>query len=187
MDAPTIAEMLKFSNLQMAAEALYGYSTRKRDPASMPPGDLLSKTGHFSGAIPSEILRDGNEHASRFVPTEAEKFTGQWVVVDHLSNTTTGFNGTLFFNEAERQYVLSFRSTEFIDDALRDSSGTNRLEIVDRGWAFGRIDDMEAWYRQLRDSGKLRAGAHFSVTGCSLGGHLATAFNLLHGAETLAD
>ena len=88
----------------------------------------------------------GNEHASRFTPTEAEKFKGQWVVKDHLSNTTTGFNGTLFFNEAEKQYVLSLRSTEFIDDALRDSYGTNKLEILDRGGAFGQISDMQAWY-----------------------------------------
>ncbi len=111
MDAPTIAEMLKFANLQMAAEALYGFSTRKRDPVSMSPGDLLSATGHYSGAIPSEVLKDGNEHASRFAQTEAEKFIGQWVVKDHLSNTTTGFSGTLFFNSNTDEYVLSFRST----------------------------------------------------------------------------
>jgi len=177
MAAPTPAEMLKYANLQLAAEALYDF--RAKLTPSQTPGDLISTEGHYFDAIRPDILTTGNEHASRFAPTEAEKFVKDWIVIDHLSNTTTGFSGTLFYNEAEKQYVLSIRSTEFIDDTLRDSVATNAMEIKEFGWAFGQISDMEAWYAQLTKPGGPLEGKHFSVTGYSLGGHLATAFNLL--------
>jgi hypothetical protein len=95
MPAPTIAEMLKYANLQMAAEALYGF--KAKFTPNQDPGSLTDfETGHFNRALTVDILTDGNEHASRFAPTEAEKFAAQWTVVDHISNTTTGFSGTLF-------------------------------------------------------------------------------------------
>lgn len=63
---------------------------------------------------------------------------------------------------------------------MRDNEATNVKEIKDTGWAWGQIADMETWYDELRrDPGKLQ-GQTFSVTGYSLGGHLATAFHLLH-------
>ena len=76
MTTPTVAEMLKYANLQMAAEALYSFNTRKRDPASLVPGDPLSLAGHDSGPIDPEILKTGNEHATRFAPTEAATTKG---------------------------------------------------------------------------------------------------------------
>jgi len=75
---------------------------------------------------------------------------------------------------------MSFRSTEFIDDAARDNQATNTFEIKDTGFAWGQLSDMESWYAELKTGGKLPSGANFSVTGYSLGGQLATAFNLLH-------
>ncbi|WP_162580328.1 calcium-binding protein [Variovorax sp. PBS-H4] len=109
-------------------------------------------------------------------------------MVEHISNTTTGFSGTLF--QALRtdesrgitagELVISFRSTEFIDDAARDNQATNSLEIKEKGWAFGQIDDMKTWVDTLYASGKIAATEPLTVTGYSLGGHLATAFNLLY-------
>ena len=178
MAAPTPAEMLKYANLQLAAEALYDF--RAKLTPSQTPGDLISTEGHYFDAIRPDILTTGNEHASRFAPTEAAAFAAQWKVVDHLSNTTTGFSGTLFQSRSDpNELVLSIRSTEFIDDTLRDSVATNGMEIKEFGWAFGQISDMEAWYAQLTKPGGPLEGKHFSVTGYSLGGHLATAFNLL--------
>ncbi|MCW5655753.1 hypothetical protein [Hydrogenophaga sp.] len=72
--------------------------------------------------------------------------------------------------------MLSFRSTEFADDAARDNQATNVLEIQSFGWAFGQIADMKAWVESLYASGKMAGGAAPTVTGYSLGGHLATAF-----------
>ena len=59
---------------------------------------------------------------------------------------------------------MSFRSTEFIDDAARDNQATNTFEIKDTGFAWGQIADMEAWYAELKaDETKLGNNA-FSVT-----------------------
>jgi Ca2+-binding RTX toxin-like protein len=176
MSVLNIADYLKYANLQMASEALYRYD-------ATPPGTVLVPGARAVGDVPVDVLTTGNLHSSRFTTTEAAKFTDQWTVVEHISNTTTGFSGTLFQRKGSDELVLSFRSTEFLDDAARDHTATNVLEIKEKGWAFGQISDMEDWYETLRTSGKIPDGARFSVTGYSLGGHLATAFNLLHGSE----
>jgi len=143
MPAPTIAETLKFANLQMATEALYRFN-------ATPPGTILTPGDKFVGDIPTTILTAGNLHASKFTSTEATKFAEQWTVVEHVSNTTTGFSGTLLKalkndpsqNIKAGDLVLSFRSTEFLDDHARDNTATNVLEIKEKGFAFGQLNDM---------------------------------------------
>ena len=106
MATPTITDYLKFANLQMAAEAFI------RDPKT---GILAS-----SGQALIDALKAGNNHASRFTQTQATAFADQWKVVDQTPNTPSGFSGTLFqSNTNPNEYVISFRSTEFIDDAIR--------------------------------------------------------------------
>ncbi len=178
---PTLADYLKYANLQMAAEALFDFNATKQG-ANLKPGEHLD-TSAGPVAIDEKWLTTGNLHTNKFTKTEAEKFSSEWVVVEHISNTTTGFSGTLFQRKGSDELVLSFRSTEFLDDAARDNEATNVLEIKEKGWAFGQISDMDSWYRDLKANGKIPAGAQFSVTGYSLGGHLATAFNLLHGND----
>jgi RTX calcium-binding nonapeptide repeat (4 copies) len=164
MPTPAPSTLLTFANLQMAAEA------------------LLDNSGTFTAQLVA-----GNNRASRFTQSQATQFANEWKVVDHKPNTSTGFSGTLFeclVDDPARglvkgQLVISFRSTEFADDNVRDSKATNELEIQKFGWAFGQLADMEAWYSGLKASGKLAAGRAFSVTGYSLGGHLATAFSML--------
>ena len=188
MSLPSIAQMLKFANLQIAAEALYDFNAKEK-PFEV-PGGVISSESHFDGLIRSDILTTGNLHASKFTQTAANEFVEQWKVVDHVSNTTTGFSGTLFQalkddpSQGIRKddYVLSIRSTEFIDDMVRDSVATNVMEIKKFGWAFGQIADLNDWYVKLKADGTLPATAKLDVTGYSLGGHLATAFNLLHPA-----
>ncbi|MBN8476933.1 hypothetical protein [Sulfuritalea sp.] len=169
MAIPNTAEFLKFANLQMAAEAFLV------TPIGVP----------LTGQDYINALKTGNDHASKFTESEATKFASEWQVVDQRPNTTTGFSGTLFKNNETGELVISFRSTEFVDDAIRDSAATNTLEVFNTGWAWGQIADMEAWYSELLDKrdndGQLvLSGKTYSVTGYSLGGHLATAFNLLH-------
>ncbi|WP_269531361.1 hypothetical protein [Chitinimonas sp. BJYL2] len=89
------ADLLKYIQLQLAAEALFG-----RDAVESPgrePGDL------FNGAIATSVLEKGNRHASKFTKTQAEQFASQWTVVEHISNTTTGFSGTLFKNKTANE------------------------------------------------------------------------------------
>jgi hypothetical protein len=66
MSAPTIAETLKFANLQMAAEALYDYDANVT-------GVTLSPGAKFDGVILDRFLTSGNRHASKFTSTEATK------------------------------------------------------------------------------------------------------------------
>lgn len=165
----SVSTFLIYADLQMAAEALFD-------------------AAFVSGLIPIGELTDGNNRSSTFTPTQAALFVQDWKVVDHQRNTGTGFSGTLFECRrsdparglVEGQLVMCFRSTEFIDDAARDNQATNSMEIKPFGWAFGQIADMRAWYDRLTSEGKLPPSAPIDVTGYSLGGHLATAFNLLY-------
>jgi pimeloyl-ACP methyl ester carboxylesterase len=167
MPINAVSTYLKYANLQMAAEAI------------LPVG--------FTGSIPVAELTQGNERNSAFTDVLANQFIADgWTVEAHQANTSTGFSGTLFKNTQTNELVLSFRSTEFVDDAARDSQATNSMEVKEYGWAFGQIADMEAWYTTLKASGRLGGAQPFSVTGYSLGAHLATAFNLLHPQDAAA-
>ncbi|MEP7301982.1 MAG: calcium-binding protein, partial [Caldimonas sp.] len=155
---------LKYANLQMAAEA------------------LLDDAETYA-----QKLTSGNNRSSKFPNLLAEQFIADgWTIVDHQESTSTGFSATLFKNTITCEQVVSFRSTEFIDDSVRDSQETNKQEIAAFGWAFGQIDDMQKWFASLQAVGKLDPGGRVNVTGYSLGGHLATAFNLLHQDDLTA-
>ena len=130
------------------------------------------------------VLTDGNNHSSKFTTQQAQDFKDNWRVVSHQPNTATGFSATLFEyigdplkQPTASRYVVSFRSTEFIEDAVRDHQATNVQEVRKAGWAFGQISDMQAWWSSVQAE---LHGADVDVTGYSLGGHLATAFYKLH-------
>ena len=167
MTTPTTVDILKYADLQMAAEAL-----------------LVNDDGSLKSDL-KKALTEGNKHASKFTAPKADAFLAEWSVVAQRANTSSGFSGTLFKSNKTNEYVLSFRSTEFIDDAARDNMATNTLEIKEIGYAWGQLADMKAWYEELSGAGgQLAGGRPFSVTGYSLGGHLATAFNLMYGAAS---
>lgn len=176
MTTPSPSNLLQYANLQMAAEAFLVDDN--------PPHAL-------KGAL-QKALTDGNFHASKFTELQAKEFLENWEVVAQQRNTGTGFSGTLFrrikndpiTGAQAGELVMSFRSTEFIDDAARDNQVTNVLEIKAFGWAFGQIGDMKKWVDGLYEDGKITAP--LTVTGYSLGGHLATAFNELYSSRVNA-
>jgi hypothetical protein len=175
MAAPKIADYIKYANLQMASESLFGFDATVQG-ANLTPRQVLP-----SAEIDPLNLELGNRHTTKFTSTEASKFAAQWSIESHISNTATGFSGTLFKNKVSGELTISFRSTEFIDDFARDNQATNTLEIKDLGFAFGQLADMKIWYEQLKSAGKITGP--LTVTGYSLGGHLATAFNLMYPLE----
>ena len=155
---PTIANYLEYANLQMAAEAF-----------------LVNKDGVLlTGDNLKQALIIGNNHASKFTETQAQDFADHWKVIDQCPNTDSGFSGTLFqctlddpvTGAKQGELVLSFRSTEFIDDAVNDCQVTNKT-IKEFGWAFGQIADMETWYAGLKVDGIPLSEKQFSVTGYS--------------------
>jgi VCBS repeat-containing protein len=170
MSTKNIKSLLKYALLQLAAEALLDRADELADK-----------------------LDFGNNRSSKFTPEQAAEFAQIWEVVAHQPNTSTGFSGTLFrvrtdaplelaakYGAVPGEYTLSFRSTEFADDYVRDNIATNTMEVSEHGFAFGQIADMQNWIAQLRqDPSKWPPGQKVDVTGYSLGGHLVGALNLL--------
>ncbi|MDO9003436.1 MAG: hypothetical protein Q7V20_08305 [Aquabacterium sp.] len=166
-NSPQVNDYLQYANLQMAAEAF------------LRNGD----TKYYQGEALGAALVLGNNHASRFIRAQVNEFSSKWDVIEQIENTPTGFSGTLFQNKSTHEYVISFRSTEFIDDSVRDNRATHIMEVKEYGFALGQIRDMASWYASLKEEGKIPVGQQISVTGYSLGGHLATAFNMLLGGR----
>jgi len=167
-----IADCLKYAELQMAAEA-----------------SLVDENNGQIRDDPRQALIDGTLHGTRFAGVQATKFAEHWIALDQTVGPTTDFGGTLFMciqddpaTGAEAgELVMSFRGAEFICDASRGKEATSEIKAI--GCAWGRIRDMEAWYQSLKDRELLHPGQSFAITGCGLGGHLATVFNLLHGPK----
>jgi len=188
---PSVAELLEMSRTQIVAEAFL--LDEDRNPKYLHPNKEKNEYTFKDVALVQKILKEGNNHTSKLTEPQIKEFMENWKVVAYLPNTTTGFSGTLF--KAKRdipgttikagEKVMSLRSTEFIDDAVRDNQATNKMEIADRGWAFGQIDDLEQWFQGLRNEKLIGDGEQIRITGYSLGGHLATAFNILHRDEGL--
>lgn len=144
MSTNELSTWLKYANLQMASEA------------------LLLSSGMSETALKAALI-DGNKHASKFTETQATAFADEYTVVNHIPNTGSGFSGTLFKDKAGN-YTISFRSTEFVEDVITDSVGTNE-GISDYGWAFGQIADMEDWWKNLQTSVPDLKSKGFAVTG----------------------
>lgn len=188
---PSVAELLEMSRAQIVAEAFLKDEDKKSE--FLHPNPDVDVFTFKNIKLNENILKDGNNHTSKLTEPQITEFMENWEVVAYLPNTTTGFSGTLF--QAKRdipgttikagEKVMSLRSTEFIDDAVRDNQATNKMEIADRGWAFGQIDDLEQWFQGLRNEKLIGDSEQIRITGYSLGGHLATAFNILHRDEGL--
>ena len=147
MTTNEVALQLEYAKLQLAAEAMFGVKHV----------DVAGKKVALQ--IEEVWLTDGNDHSSRFTQPQADDFVKNWALVEHEANSSTGFSGTLFkyigppnsdLGLTPNQLVISFRSTEFIEDSARDNQATNTLEVSEKGWAFGQISDMEKWYAELK-------------------------------------
>ena len=134
MANPSIADLLKYADLQMAAEAFL--TVLPIDGSALKSGQELL-----------DALISGNGHASKFTETQAKNFLAHWTLVAQQPNTGTGFSGTLFRCTTEDpatgaevgELVMCFRSTEFLDDSARDNQATNDLEINETGFAWGLL------------------------------------------------
>ncbi len=144
--SPTSPQVLQtYTLLQIAAEAFLG-----RNPAD----SAAAPGGQFNIDWDAAALERGNDHSSRMTQKQAEQFAAEWDVVSHQPNTATGFSATLFrckVTDAARgmtagQLVVSFRSTEFIEDHARDNHATNQFEVAQAGWAFGQLSDLQTWW-----------------------------------------
>ncbi|MFW2177067.1 MULTISPECIES: hypothetical protein [unclassified Moraxella] len=126
---PSTAQLLELVNVQMASEAFMGLKNTIVNTASADDEKII---------LDVDMLKSGNEHSTKFTSVTASQFVQNWEVKAHQANTTTGFSGTLF--EAKQDIagtdikkgdqVISFRSTEFIEDTLHDNRATNTSKTI---------------------------------------------------------
>lgn len=182
-----IKTWLEFALQQMAAESYLNEINLQNGP------DVVTRlrlgNNHFDFPIDSD--KPGN---TRFTETQATQFFDDYEIIDHLPNVESGFSATLMRERGTDNYTLSFRSTEYKNQAQggdfeRDGiaflglDGGADGEIFNRGFAFAQLVDMEDYYASLKATGKLPGNATLNVTGYSLGAHLATVFTELHTEE----
>jgi len=172
MPQSNVSTWLKFATQQIAAESYLDG-----------PGTL------------EEILAQGNNRANfpilnytRLTQSQAQSFVQQYDIVNHHANDAIGFSATLTQERGTNNFTLSFRSTEYRNtseggDYERDGQPGADGEIFFKGFAFGQLVSMEKYYQKLKADGLLPSGAALTVTGYSLGGHLATVFTEMHESE----
>ena len=182
MSQNEMSTWLNFTLQQMAAESyLHGIDTSS---------DLV---------VRPRLLRGNNApgfdppvNYTRFADHLADRFLGAYDIIDHHANDATGFSATLIREIGTNNFTLSFRSTEYknqADGGDYERDGANGFfltgadgEILTGGFAFGQLAAMEQYYQTTVKS-LLPTSAVLNVTGYSLGAHLATVFTELHGFE----
>ncbi len=172
---------LNFALQQMAAESYLDGIDITNDSLVRPR--LLSGNNRPGFAL---------DNYTRFTEELADRFLTSYARVDHHANDATGFSATLMrerdqSGQLTNNFTLSFRSTEYrsqpVGDAERDSVQGADGEIAGVGFALAQLVSMERYYRDLKASGELPQNAVLTVTGYSLGGHLATVFTELHASD----
>jgi pimeloyl-ACP methyl ester carboxylesterase len=184
---------------QMAAES---YLDAENDPDFdfKVKDELLIRlrSGANYYTIMDRLEEDGPLSATRMTNLMFEDFWETWEVIDHVPNDQSGFSATLLKNKETGKYTLSFRSTESKEaqnggDVRRDGAAGANGQISDYGFAWGQLRSMESYFEDLL-AGNLRTGfaedgqavaeylasGQLTVTGYSMGSHLAQLFTLMH-------
>ncbi|MFH6973488.1 hypothetical protein ACG2K1_06425 [Neisseria sp. 23W00296] len=86
--------ILEFAKLQLAAEVLYDLKN------AIPNWEITVDNPNignlsFDNLITKKRLQAGNDHNSKFTPTDAQDFDKNWEMVAHIANTTTGFSASV--------------------------------------------------------------------------------------------
>lgn len=153
----TISDVSRFAQLSQAAYA-----------------DFIT----FSDQAVKDALT-GQETAG-FAQAQAEDFTTNYRVLAYQPNDTHGFSATIFQSKTNpTEIVLAIRGTEF---PSVDVTGAD-ADIATFGAARDQIISLYTWFQDLLSSGDPSLSPlltnKVTVTGHSLGGHLALAFSRL--------
>ena len=131
--------------------------------------------------------------AAGMTAIQATRFADRYEIIDSQQNTLSGFAATLFRERTTPetlaagtagQYHLAVRGTEFDIDKVNDLIIADAGGILLNGVARAQVTDMYNYYQSLIATGPLTAGTPLTVTGHSLGGHLAAAFTRLFPVAT---
>jgi len=197
--------------LQSVAESYLHLWNANPNRVLLTPGETFHPLADIlSSGVNHPDLNAAGTGATRLTTTQINWFTDNYEIVTHYPNDATGFSATLFKNKLTGEYTLSFRSTEYQlagkgGDYERDGVDAADGEISQKGFALAQLSSMEDFYAHLKNgeiknpatgqwvvdaaaqqyANALTGGTSaLNVTGYSLGAHLATAFTLMHGADT---
>ncbi len=188
-------ELTEFALKQMAAE-----SDLEGSPEEAELSFRLAR-----GANPIQLSPDPFAESlsskTRMTVQQATRFMSSFRIVDHRSNDDpdhsaeragpfaalngSGLSATLFQDINGGAFTLSIRSTEYADTASggdwdRDGLPGADGQLISTGYALAQLAALEQYYEWLVTAGHLGSGTKLTVTGYSLGAHLATAFTLMH-------
>lgn len=187
----------KFILAQMAADSYLD----QLDFADEPELRVRLRNGANHRDHIAELEREGRLGATRMTEVMIDDFLATWEVIDHIPNDTSGFSATLLKNRQTGKYTLSFRSTESKPwedggDNERDGSAGADGEISYAGFAWAQLNSTAQYFQHLvrgelytSGYGSSSAGdlvrdtlqsGQITVTGYSLGSHLAQLFTLMH-------
>jgi hypothetical protein len=168
-DKPDHSDYLKYANLQMAAEAF-----------------LVEANGEVKGGIP-RALKAGNKRSLLFTETQATAFADQWEVVDQRPIPTRALAARCS-KRSTKPIPLNSSSPSAPPNSSTTTRATTRPP-TNWNWPkaalpWARSPTWKPGMPELAQGGQPPlAGKTYSVTGYSLGGHLATVFNQLRQAE----
>jgi len=108
-----------------------------------------------------------------FNERQSSDFADKYIVIKHQENKISGFSATLFEDELSHKQILAIRGTEpkTAADLLTDLD----LALIS-GLATFQYEDLKQFVGELKTSGVLNSS--ITLTGHSLGGHLAMKFAL---------
>jgi Ca2+-binding RTX toxin-like protein len=139
---------------------------------------LLARLVH--GANPPGVER-GN--ALRLTAEQAQWFVNTTEVIAQAENDPSGLSATLMRDRQTGRYHLAFRGTEFLSsedggDWERDGISGADGQLARYGLAFEQLDRIRRLFTDWRERFDLE-GETLTVTGYSLGSHLAAGFTEL--------
>ena len=116
-----------------------------------------------------------------FSPLQSKRFFEKYDLLEHCSNTESGFSATLFQNKETKEYALAIRGTEFKLDQIKDlindyHIGTNNDDL-DK--VVEQYFDMLLFYEEtIKPLMQEKGITRINVVGHSLGGYLTQLFAL---------
>jgi len=115
---------------------------------------------------------DPDDNHRAFTFEQAQIFVNRYTVIRQFNDESTGFAATLFFDEETGKQVLAIRGTEF---STEDYATDILVGLL--GVATDQFNSLKHFIAELQSDPAITLD-NLTVTGHSLGGHLATLLTL---------
>lgn len=152
--------------------------------ANLSDAEVYNTPDYTSPSLSS--YEGGAGRYTKITSTQIDDFIKKYDIIDYHGNDDSGFSATVFKNKLTNELTISFRSTEFGEDYLKDAVGADG-EMAKTGTAFGQTAALVKYIEELKvkltNSGNLTPTTEINATGYSLGSHLAANFYKMYSQE----